>query len=214
MWIETFLNILERERLIAILRTGHTDRARKAMQAAIRGGFRILEFTLSIPDVYDLIKEFSANPELITGAGTVLTGDQAERAVNAGARFLVSPVLNVELVHWAMARDIPFIPGTHTPTEMWQAVQAGAPLQKVFPRLAHGPDDVRALLRPMPFLRLVPTHGVTPENFIDYLDAGVFGVGLVSSLFDPIDIESEQYNRIERRARLICERFHQWQSRA
>jgi len=95
------------------------------------------------------------------------------------------------------------VPGTHTPTEMWHAHQAGAPLQKLFPAAAGGPDTIKSILGPMPFLKIVPTHGVTVANAADYLTAGAFAVGFVRALFDPADMANRDYSAIETRARAM-----------
>lgn len=198
-----FLAFYERQRASAILRTSRRDVAKPAMEAAIRGGFRICEFTLTVPGAYDLIREFAAVDSVVVGAGTVLTVDEAREAVAAGARFLVSPVLDEEVIEEARRLDVAVMPGTHTPTEMLRAHRAGAPLQKLFPAPGIGPAYVKACLGPMPFLRLVPTHGVDATNARAYLDAGAFAVGFVAPLFDADDLERERYDAIEQRARTL-----------
>lgn len=210
MDIHKFLEKLEVERSIAILRTDDQAKARDAMEAAVRGGFCFIEFTLSIPGALDLINEFRSRDGLIVGVGTVLTADQARDAIHAGAQFLVSPVLNDTFIRIALENGLPAIPGTHTPTEMWKAYQAGAPLQKVFPSPAGGPDYLQAVLGPMPFLRLVPTHWVNLDNYEKYLNAGAFALGFTRSLFDPSDIKAGRMNRIEQRARAIHQGIHRW----
>jgi len=97
------------------------------------------------------------------------------------------------------------MPGTYSPTVMWTAHRAGAELQKLFPVTAAGPDHVRAVLGPMPFLRIVPTNGVEVGNVADYLEAGAFAVGCVSALFSSADMSARAYDRIETRARELLE---------
>jgi Entner-Doudoroff aldolase len=195
------LRELHRARVFAVLRTTSQEGARSAMRAALRGGIRIAEFTLNTPGAIDLIREFSSSGEAIVGAGTVLTPEDARDAKAAGAAFLVTPVLDPKVIEEAIRLGLPIAPGCHTPTEMWRAYQAGAALQKLFPAGPGGPDYLKACLGPMPFLRLVPTHGVTPENVADYLRAGAFAVGLVNSLFVPDDIANQRWEKIEARAR-------------
>lgn len=202
---ETLLTLFE-HRASAILRTDDQDTARSAMDAAVRGGFRVIEFTLTVPGVFDLIREFSSrDDDLIVGAGTVLTPEDARRAVEAGARFLVSPVTDPAVISAARGLGVPAMPGTHTATEMWQAHQAGASLQKLFPAPAGGPAYVRSILGPLPFLRIVPTNGVDAENAADWLAAGVFGMGFVASLFTADDLRAARWERVEERAREILE---------
>ncbi|MGH9379932.1 MAG: bifunctional 4-hydroxy-2-oxoglutarate aldolase/2-dehydro-3-deoxy-phosphogluconate aldolase [Thermoanaerobaculia bacterium] len=198
---DEFLAFYERQRASAILRTSREDVAKLAMEAAIRGGFRICEFTLTVPRAYDLIRKFAAGDGVVVGAGTVLTVDEARQAVAAGARFLVSPVIDEAVIEEAERLNVAMMPGTHTPTEMLRAYRAGAPLQKLFPAPGIGPAYVKACLGPMPFLRLVPTHGVDATNARAYLDAGAFALGFVAPLFDADDLAHERYDAIEQRAR-------------
>lgn len=193
-------------RAVAILRTGDREVGRAALAAAVRGGFRALEVTLSTPGALELIAELAADPRLVIGAGTVLTVEQARACAAAGARFLVSPVVDPAVITEAARLGCAAIPGGHTPTELWQAHQAGAPLQKLFPSPAApagGPDWLRAVLAPLPMLRVVPTHGVDPDNAAAWLAAGAFAVGGVRAVFHPDDLAARAYDRVEARARAL-----------
>jgi 2-dehydro-3-deoxyphosphogluconate aldolase / (4S)-4-hydroxy-2-oxoglutarate aldolase len=201
--IDEFVQTLWSERATAILRTTNADAAQRAMEAAVEGGFRILEFTLTTPNALGLIETFARRPGLIVGAGTVLLPEQAQAAVSAGARFLVSPIIDEAVIRRARELDAAAMPGTHTPTEMVQAHRAGAPLIKLFPAPAGGPAYLRSVLAPLPFLRIVPTNGVDEQNAPDWLRAGAWGVGFVASLFDPKDMAEQRYDRIRDRARRI-----------
>lgn len=199
----SFVELLGRERASAILRTAHGEAAGPAMEAAVRGGFRVVEFTLNTPGALDLIERFARNVELTVGAGTVLTVDDARAAVERGARFLVSPVVDADVIREAEALGVAMIPGTHTPTEMLLAHKLGAPLQKLFPAPGDGPGFVRACLGPLPFLRIVPTSGVDEGNAAAFLAAGAHAVGFVGPLFDPDDLQAGRFDRVERRARAL-----------
>jgi len=205
---EAFLAFYAQTRASAILRTANTAAAAPAMEAAVRGGFRVIEFTLSIPNAVELIREFSRREGLVVGAGTVLTIDQARAAVEAGARFLVSPVVDPEIIAEAQSCQVAAMPGCSTPTEMLLAYRAGAQLQKLFPEAGTGPAWVKQTLGPLPFLRIVPTGGVTLENAAAYLAAGAFAVGFVNSLFDPVDLSAGRYDAIEERARQMLQAVH------
>ncbi|MBT8484706.1 MAG: bifunctional 4-hydroxy-2-oxoglutarate aldolase/2-dehydro-3-deoxy-phosphogluconate aldolase [Phycisphaerales bacterium] len=196
-----FVELFGRLRASAILRTPIEEAAAPAMEAAVRGGFRIVEFTMTIPGVLDRIAEFAGRDELVVGAGTVLTPDDAKAAVEAGASFLVSPVVDEAVIETALSLGVAMMPGTHTPTEMLRAHRAGASLQKLFPAPGIGPTYVKATLGPMPFLRIVPTSGVHLNNAASYLKAGAFAVGFVNPLFDPNDVAQGAVDRIEERAR-------------
>lgn len=198
-----FVTLFKRERASAILRTPNQESARRAMEAAFRGGFRILEFTLSVPGALELIREFSTKPGVVVGAGTVLTPQEVDAVVQAGAQFVVSPVMDISVIQRAKELNVASMPGTSTPTEMLQAYRAGAPLQKLFPEVGTGPAWVKQTLGPLPFLNIVPTSGVTLANAAAYLQSGAAAVGFVNSLFVPEDIKEGAFDRIEERARAM-----------
>jgi 2-dehydro-3-deoxyphosphogluconate aldolase/(4S)-4-hydroxy-2-oxoglutarate aldolase len=121
--------------------------------------------------------------------------------VDAGATFIVSPTTDEAVISAALERGAIAMPGGYTATELHRAHRAGAQLQKLFPAPALGPDYARMVLGPLPMLRLVPTSGVTPDNVGAWLDAGVFAVGFVASLFNPDDLRHGRFDAIELRAR-------------
>lgn len=195
------LDSFSAHRCSAILRTADAAAARPALDAAARGGFRILEVTLTTPDALEHIASLREQKDLVVGAGTVLTLDDAAAAADAGAQFLVSPVIDPQVITFARQRDLVSVPGTMTPTEMLAAHRAGADMVKLFPGPSLGPQFVHAVRGPMPFLRVFPTHGVSEQNCRAWLDAGSFGVGFVGSLFDPQDLRRGDFDAIEARAR-------------
>ena len=198
---ENFVERLGTLRASAILRTSVEAAAGPAMDAAVRGGFRVVEFTLNTPGALDRIAEFSRRDELIVGAGTVMSPADARSAVRAGARFLVSPIVDEAVIAEARALGVAVMPGCHTPTEMVRAHRAGAQVVKLFPAPGSGPDYVRACLGPLPFLKIVPTSGVTEDNAQAWLAAGCFAVGFVASLFDASTLAEGRFDLVEARAR-------------
>ncbi|MBI5851142.1 MAG: bifunctional 4-hydroxy-2-oxoglutarate aldolase/2-dehydro-3-deoxy-phosphogluconate aldolase [Planctomycetes bacterium] len=200
--IDTFA----RERCSAILRTPHARAVGPAMQAAIDGGFRIVEFTLTSPGALDEIARFARQKDLVVGAGTVLTTLDAERSIDAGARFIVSPVADPEVIRWCVEREILVIPGCFTPTEMLMAHRLGAPIVKLFPGPAEGPAYVRSCRLPLPFLRIFPTAGVTEDNVAAWLAAGSFGVGWVGALFLDEDLATGRFDAVRARAQRMIEK--------
>jgi len=197
---EAFVEKLGSEKASAILRTSDQEKAARAMDAAIRGGFRIIEFTLTIPGVYELVQDYARREDLVVGTGTVMDTDEARQSVESGARFLVSPVVDEAVITAAGELGVACMPGTHTPTEMLRAHRAGAQLCKLFPSPHGGPDWVRAVLAPMPWLKIVPTNGVDQHNAGAWLKAGAFAVGFVAPLFAPADIAAGRWDAIEERA--------------
>jgi 2-dehydro-3-deoxyphosphogluconate aldolase / (4S)-4-hydroxy-2-oxoglutarate aldolase len=198
-----FVEHLWRERATAILRATSQEVGAAAMDAAVRGGFRVVEFTLTTPGALELVAEMARRPEVCVGAGTVLTVDDARRAVGAGARFLVAPNIDDDVVAEAARLGVAMLPGVHTPTEMLRAHRAGAPLLKLFPAPAGGPAYLRSCLGPLPFLRVVPTNGVDLSNAASWIEAGAWAVGFVGSLFDPELLARGAYDAIEERARAL-----------
>ena len=201
---DEFVTHLGRERASAILRCRCEESARLAMDAAVRGGFRICEFTLTIPGALRLVGEFAARKDLVIGVGTVLTAAQARDAVAAGARYLVSPVYDPEVVAEAKRLGVAMMPGCFTPTELWNAHRGGAELLKLFP--AQSTQWLSQVLAPLPMLKIVPTSGVTLDNCQEFLKAGAFALGFVNCLFDPEDIATNRFDAIERRAREMVEK--------
>ena len=194
-------------RVSAIIRTSDQSLAGDAMSAAVEGGMRVVEFTLTTPGALELVAQFAKDSELLVGAGTVLTVEQARQAVSAGARFLVSPVCDPVVIAEAGRLDAACIPGTFTPTEMQTAYLAGADFVKLFPAQADVVDFVRSVLGPLPHLRIFPTAGITIENFVEVIRAGAVGVGFVRPLFAPDDLARKDFTSIQRRASDILRRL-------
>ena len=197
---DAFVELYGKVKASAILRTNDQEKAAKAMEAAIRGGFRIIEFTLTVPGVYELVQDFSRREGLVVGTGTVMDADEARRSVEAGARFIVSPVVDVDVIAAANELGVASMPGTHTPTEMLLAHRAGAQLCKLFPSPSGGPDWVRSVLGPMSWLKIVPTNGVDQHNAGAWIAAGAYAVGFVAPLFVAADIADGRWDAIEQRA--------------
>jgi Entner-Doudoroff aldolase len=200
---ENTLNEIRRRRVSAIIRTKDAELAADAMQAAVDGGFRMVEFTLTTPNALELIGRFAKNDALLVGAGTVLSRESVRGAADAGARFVVSPVCDPDVIDEARKLDLVSIPGTFTPNEMMIADRAGADILKLFPAPANVAEYVTAVLGPLPHLRIFPTAGVDAENFLDVLGAGAFGVGFVRSLFAPADLATRDFAAIRERAAAI-----------
>lgn len=197
---EAFVERLGREKASAILRTNNQEKAALAMEAAIRGGFTILEFTLTIPGVYELVQDFSRREGVVVGTGTVMDAEDVRNSVDAGARFVVAPVVDEIVIEAAHDLGVASMPGTHTPTEMLRAHRAGAQLCKLFPAPAGGPAWVKSVLGPMPYLKIVPTNGADEHNAADWIRAGCFAAGFVVPLFVPEDIAESRWDVIEARA--------------
>ena len=198
--------LLERK-ISAIIRTDNQKVAEQAMQAAVAGGFRVVEFTLTTPGALNLITQFRENDDLIVGAGTVMSPTIVQEAVEAGAQFLVSPVCSVDVIQEAEKLDVVSMPGTFTATEMESAHRAGADFVKLFPAPANVAEYIRFILAPLPHLKIFPTSGVNLDNMLDVLQAGAAGTGFVRPLFNPEMIRKKNYDGIRQRAEAIVERL-------
>ena len=198
--------LLERK-ISAIIRTDNQKVAEHAMQAAVAGGFRVVEFTLTTPGALNLITQFRENDDLIVGAGTVMSPTIVQEAVEAGAQFLVSPVCSVDVIQEAEKLDVVSMPGTFTATEMESAHRAGADFVKLFPAPENVAEYIRFILAPLPHLKIFPTSGVNIDNMLDVLQAGAAGTGFVRPLFNPEMIRNKNYDGIRQRAELIVERL-------
>jgi len=197
--------------VIAVVRMAETAGLRAAARALAAGGVGAVEITLTTPGAIEAIAELVSDGELgcVVGAGTVLDQAAARGVIDAGARFVVSPTLNPAVIRLCRERDIPCMPGAFTPTEILEAWRAGAPLAKLFPAAAVGPGYLRDLLAPLPFVRLVPSGGVTLENAADWIRAGAAAVSVGSALVSAALVAGESTAELTARARSFVERVAQ-----
>jgi 2-dehydro-3-deoxyphosphogluconate aldolase / (4S)-4-hydroxy-2-oxoglutarate aldolase len=179
------LHTIEESGAVLIVRLPDADSAERVAHAAIEGGFRALEITLSIPGAVDLIHRLAAqyaSKGVAVGAGTVLDGYAASECIRAGATFLVSPQLNPEMIRVANRYQVPTISGAFTPTELVEAAEAGADILKLFPTEGAGIPYAKAVLAPLAHLPIMPAGGVTTGNVAEWFAAGVVGVGVGSAV--------------------------------
>jgi len=169
-------------RLVAVLRSKSADQAMELARAAADGGIRFVEITFSVPGALDVIGKLARVKSVHVGAGTVLAPQQAERAIAAGAQFVVSPSLEINLIDICHAANIACFPGAATPTEIIAAARSHADLVKIFPAdLVGGPSFIKQMQGPFPDLRYMVSGGVSVENVQEYVRAGVTGICLGSS---------------------------------
>ena len=193
--------------MVGIIRMKDPGRLPAVVDALAEGGVRVLEITMTVPGAVDLIRRTAPSlpAGFLMGAGTVLDVETAHRVIDAGARFLVSPTLNLEVIEAAHQRDVPILPGCFSPTEILTAWNAGADIVKVFPATALGPTYLRDVHGPLPDVKLMPTGGVSIDNAGEWIRAGAAGVGVGSALLDPGAIASGNYGALtERAARLMA----------
>jgi 2-dehydro-3-deoxyphosphogluconate aldolase/(4S)-4-hydroxy-2-oxoglutarate aldolase len=179
--------------IIGIMRNIPIDRISEVATVFADEGLTNLEITLNSPGAVELITKLSARfkGQINVGAGTVCTSLELDMAISAGAVFVVTPIVNEEIIQKCVLKGIPVFPGAYTPTEIHKATTFGASMVKVFPASTLGPRYIKELLGPFPQFKLLPTGGISLENMDDFLKAGAKGVGIGSHLF-PIEIIREK----------------------
>lgn len=184
--VKTTLEEVLDDGVFLCVRLGASHPVLDACRAAVRGGLKVLEITLTTPNALDVIAELSTEPGIVVGGGTVLSAGDVRDVRRAGGRFVMSPVFDPGVVDEANLTDLLAVPGASTPTEILAAQRHGAPLVKVFPSGAlGGPAYLRAVRGPLPAVPLVPTSGPTAETIADYLAAGAVAVGVGGEVFSP-----------------------------
>ena len=198
---------VERCGVVAIIRMKDPGKVAAVVDALLAGGVRVLEVTMTVPGAVELIRGLASAlpPELVLGAGTVVDSETAERVIDAGASFLVSPVLRLPVIEVANRRDVPVMPGCFSPTEILTAWDAGADIVKVFPATALGPGFLKDIHGPLPAVKLMPTGGVSVENAGDWIRAGAVAVGVGSALLDGAAIAAGHFTKITDNARRMIE---------
>ena len=190
--------------IIPVVRAQSADEAQMAIDAIREGGISILEITMTVPGAIEMIDELSKRygSDALVGAGTVLDGETARACILAGARFVVSPSLNLETIAVCRDHDVAVMPGALTPTEVVQAWSAGADFVKVFPAGAvGGASYIKSLKAPLPQIELVPTGGVSLKTAADFIKAGASAVGVGADLVDLKASREGQTQLITERAR-------------
>ncbi|NPV70580.1 MAG: bifunctional 4-hydroxy-2-oxoglutarate aldolase/2-dehydro-3-deoxy-phosphogluconate aldolase [Firmicutes bacterium] len=184
--------------VIAIIRRLSPDRAEKVAETLSSAGAPVFEVTIDSEDAAGVIRRMSRALEgkVFVGAGTVLDAAAAREAVAAGAQFIVAPNFNPEVVETALRYGKVAIPGVFTPSEIVAAVQAGAQAVKVFPAGILGPEYIRQVKAPLPYVRMVAVGGVSARNAADFIRAGAFALGVGGNLVDAKAIREERYDLI------------------
>lgn len=188
-------DLFHRMPLIGILRGMLPARLQRVTELFQQAGFTTLEVTMNSPAATNVIAALRKNfPELNIGAGTVRNLKELKTALDAGASYIVTPVLDEAVIQHCRKEKIAIFPGAFSPTEIYRAWQAGADMVKVFPAGRLGPAYFRDLLAPLDEVQFIAVGGVKLENMADFLNAGAQGVGLGSSLFPKTMIGNENWD--------------------
>ena len=188
--------------IIAVVRAQSSEQILPLSEALLAGGVRAIEITTSTPGVIEAIGEASQalGERALIGVGTVLDVETCHAACEAGAEFVVSPFTKPELVAAAHKHDRPIMLGAYTPTEAQAAHEAGSDFVKLFPADGLGPRFIKNLRAPLPYLRIVPTGGVTVENATEFLNSGSVALGIGSALVSKDILTNADWPELTRRA--------------
>ncbi len=170
--------------VVLIVRLDSPDEALAVSRAAVAGGIRALEITLSVPRALEVVRTLAdeVGDRVAVGVGTVLDAEMAVASVQAGARMLVSPNLNPDMIRAANRYQALTISGAFTPTEIVQTMEAGADIVKLFPTEIAGPDYLRTVMAPLAHAPILPAGGATRDNVGDWFAAGALAVGVGSAI--------------------------------
>ena len=190
------------QKLMAIIRLQKGDLVSSVVGSLIEAGIKVLEITLNTPDAYEHISRLAsiADPALTLGAGTVLDAEACQNAIEAGARFIVTPCFNQAIIDEAHSRDVPVFMGAMTPTEVQNAYVAGADVIKIFPAGTLGIAYFKALKAPLNHIPMMPTGGINISNLKHWLDAGAVALGIGSALTPKDAIENQDYEKLKESA--------------
>lgn len=204
---EESLQHILRHKAVAVLRFDDADLFEPVAEALYAGGIRILEITMTVPDAIRLIERGAQflPDDILFGVGSVIDSETTERAIGAGAQFVVSPVVKEEVIKTSRRLGKVVMAGAFTPTEIQHAWELGSDVVKVFPANILGMDFFKAVKAPLPHLRLMPTGGVTLTNGKDWLKAGACAVGVGSALVSANDLQGRNFKAIEENAQTLIQ---------
>ena len=193
--------------IVAVIRLPKPEAVSALADALLAGGVEVLEVTFTVPKAHQVLEQVvdRLGDRVLVGAGTVLDPETARVALLAGAQFVVSPTLNLEVIRLCKRYSRLVMPGAFTPTEILTAWEAGADIVKVFPSDVTGPAYLKAIRGPLPHVRLMPTGGVNLATAADFLRAGACALGVGGSLVDPKAVASGDMKLIESLARQYVE---------
>lgn len=204
---EQGLKEIERTRIIAIVRGVKEAHIVALAEALLKGGVTVMEVTLNTPGALAMISELQSKlgKQMYIGAGTVLDVEDAQKAVQAGASFLVTPNLDEDVIGYASRERVPIFPGAMTPTEVVKAWKAGATAIKIFPSASLGLTYIKELMGPLDHIPMMAVGGVTEENIKQFVDLGCYGLGIGGSLINLKEIEAGHFEWVtDKAARLLA----------
>jgi 2-dehydro-3-deoxyphosphogluconate aldolase/(4S)-4-hydroxy-2-oxoglutarate aldolase len=206
--IDSTIRRIDEVGIIPVIRAANVDEALRAVEAICQGGIPIVEVTMTVPNAPAVIRDVVRHHgrDVLVGAGTVISEEQARVCMDAGAEFLVSPGLSLAVLAAAHACHKLAIPGALTPTELMNAQAAGARLVKIFPcGNVGGPKYLKSLKAPFPDAALIPTGGVSVSNAADFIAAGAFALGVGADLVDAAALRKGNLGKIKQTAQELVQ---------
>ena len=194
-------------KLIAVIRTNRKDNLMPFIDVIIKSGINSIEITLTTPNALSVIKKLKSNYKgsILIGAGTVTNLDSAKKALDVGAEYIVTPVLNMEVIDYVKKSRFPVISGAFSPTEIYNSFHAGSDMIKIFPANLLGIENFKSIQVIMPKLTLMPTGGISMENAREWLNAGADVLGIGSSLINDQIISNKDYDKLKSNSQKILE---------
>jgi 2-dehydro-3-deoxyphosphogluconate aldolase/(4S)-4-hydroxy-2-oxoglutarate aldolase len=191
--------LFQKAPLVGIIRNIAMEDIVRILPVFREAGLTTVEITMNTPDASKMIRYALENESegLNIGAGTVCTKEDLEEALEAGAQFIVTPVINKKVIKSCVKKGIPIFPGAFTPTEIYNAWTLGASMVKIYPATSLGPEYIKDLKAPMNQLKLLPTGGVSLENMSAFLKAGANGLGIGGQLFDKKLIQEKNWEALK-----------------
>ena len=189
--------------IVLVVRADDASKVKPGVEAMVKGGVRAIEVTFTVANAVEVIADLAKTfaDQILLGAGTVLNPTNAVAAINAGAKFIVSPNVDTDVISVTKSMKAVSMPGAFTPTEVIKAWNAGADVVKIFPANTVGPSYLKALQGPFPNVRLMPTGGVELDNLKDWFSNGAFAVGVGSNLFDKKMLAAGDWKGLGEKAR-------------
>jgi 2-dehydro-3-deoxyphosphogluconate aldolase/(4S)-4-hydroxy-2-oxoglutarate aldolase len=189
--------------IVAVIRAKSSELLADVAEALLEGGITVMEVTFTVPRALSVLEQVAdrIGDHILLGAGTVLDSETARAAMLAGAEFIVSPSVNLEVIKICRRYDKAVLPGALTPTEVLSAWEAGADIVKIFPSDLGGPAYLKALRAPLPQVKMLPTGGVNLDTAADFLRAGACALGVGGSLVKESAIEKRDFAQITALAR-------------
>jgi 2-dehydro-3-deoxyphosphogluconate aldolase / (4S)-4-hydroxy-2-oxoglutarate aldolase len=190
--------LFQKAPIVGIVRNVSLESVKHILPIFRAAGLTTIEITLNTPGAADIIRYALENEGdgLNIGAGTVCTKEDLDLALEAGAQFIVTPIINKKVIKVCVKKEIPVFPGAFSPTEIYNAWTSGATMVKIYPATSLGPEYIKDLKAPMSQLKLLPTGGVGLENMSDFLNAGANGLGIGGQLFDKKLIQDQNWEAL------------------